>query len=300
LIVEREREILAFNPIEYWSVDVRLTPDGDPQQFLARLVEVPEGKLAASPDKKGVHLGAEADAAQHVERLNRSAYRVTNVERKERKRSPAPPFTTSTLQQEAARKLGFSARKTMTLAQRLYEGVDLPGEGTVGLITYMRTDSLNIADSALREIAELVKTEYGQAYSLEEPRRYKTKSRSAQEAHEAVRPTSVLRTPDLMSRILESDQLRLYRLIWQRTVATQVADARFNQVTCDTGCAPPARRSCSMVSSASTRKGETIRQTPTPSPRCPSSPLSRSFACWRSCRSSTSRSRRPASPRRRS
>ncbi len=146
LIVEREREILAFNPIEYWSVDVRLSPDGDPQPFLARLVEVPDGKLAAAPDKKGVHLGAEPDAAQHVERLNRASYRVTNVERKERKRSPAPPFTTSTLQQEAARKLGFSARKTMTLAQRLYEGVDLPGEGTVGLITYMRTDSLNIAD----------------------------------------------------------------------------------------------------------------------------------------------------------
>jgi DNA topoisomerase-1 len=233
LIVEREREIQAFNPVEYWSVDVRLTPDGDPQPFLARLVEVPEGKLAASPDKKGVHLGTEADAAQHVERLNRSRYRVMNVERKERKRSPAPPFTTSTLQQEAARKLGFSARKTMTLAQRLYEGIDLPGEGTVGLITYMRTDSLNIADSALREIAELVKTEYGQAYSLDEPRRYKTRSRSAQEAHEAVRPTSVLRTPELMRRVIDPDQLRMYRLIWQRTVATQVADARFNQVGID-------------------------------------------------------------------
>jgi DNA topoisomerase I len=234
LIVEREREIQAFNAIEYWSVDVRLTPDGGPEQpFLARLVQVPQGKLAASPDKKGVHLGAEADAAQHVERLNRAAYRVTNVERKERKRSPAPPFTTSTLQQEAARKLGFSARKTMTLAQRLYEGVDLPGEGTVGLITYMRTDSVNIADTALREIAELVKTDYGQAYALSEPRRYKTRSRNAQEAHEAVRPTSVLRTPDRVDAVLDRDQLRLYRLIWQRTVATQVADARFNQVGVD-------------------------------------------------------------------
>ena len=234
LIVEREREIQAFNAIEYWSVDVRLTPDGGAEQpFLARLVQVPEGRLAASPDKKGLHLGAEADAAQHVERLNRAAYRVTNVERKERKRSPAPPFTTSTLQQEAARKLGFSARKTMTLAQRLYEGVDLPGEGTVGLITYMRTDSVNIADTALREIAELVKTEYGQAYALAEPRRYKTRSRNAQEAHEAVRPTSVIRTPDRVDAVLDRDQLRLYRLIWQRTVATQVADARFNQVGVD-------------------------------------------------------------------
>ena len=198
LIVEREREIRAFVPVEYWSVDVRLTPGepADPEQpFTARLTQVPEGKLATSPDKKGVLLAAEADAAAHVDRLRRAAYRVTNVEKKERKRSPAPPFTTSTLQQEAARKLGFSARKTMTLAQRLYEGIDLPGEGSVGLITYMRTDSVNIADTALREIAELVKTEYGERYTLAEPRRYKTRSRNAQEAHEAVRPTSVMRTP---------------------------------------------------------------------------------------------------------
>jgi DNA topoisomerase-1 len=233
LIVEREREIQAFNPVEYWSVDVRLTPEGDPQPFLARLSEVPEGKIAASPDKKGVLLGAEQDAARHVERLNRAAYRVAKVEQKERKRSPAPPFTTSTLQQEAARKLGFSARKTMTLAQRLYEGVDLPGEGTVGLITYMRTDSVNIAETALREIAVLVKGEYGNAYALAEPRRYKTRSRNAQEAHEAVRPTSVMRTPDRLHTVVEPDQLRLYRLIWQRTVATQMAEARFNQVGVD-------------------------------------------------------------------
>ena len=234
LIVEREREIAAFNPIEYWSVDVRLTPDDGPEQpFLARLVEIPEGKVAASPDKKGVHLSAEVDAAQHVERLNRADYRVAKVEQKERKRSPAPPFTTSTLQQEAARKLGFGARKTMTLAQRLYEGISLPGEGSVGLITYMRTDSVNIADTALREIAEMVRTDFGREYGLAEPRRYKTRSRNAQEAHEAIRPTSVLRTPDRMSAVLDHDQLRLYRLIWQRTVATQMAEARFNQVGVD-------------------------------------------------------------------
>ena len=235
LIVEREREIRAFNPVEYWSVDVRLTPEGaDPEQpFTARLTQVPEGKLAASPDKKGVLLGADADAAEHVERLRRATYRVTNVEKKERKRSPAPPFTTSTLQQEAARKLGFSARKTMTLAQRLYEGIDLPGEGSVGLITYMRTDSVNIADTALREVAVLVKTEYGERYSLAEPRRYKTRSRNAQEAHEAVRPTSVMRTPQRVAAALERDQLRLYTMIWQRTMATQMAEARFDQVGVD-------------------------------------------------------------------
>jgi DNA topoisomerase-1 len=233
LIVEREREIEAFVPVEYWSIDVRLTPEDPEQPFLARLTEVPEGKLAAGPDKKGLVLGAEGDAAAHTERLRTAAYRVLSVEKKERKRSPAPPFTTSTLQQEAARKLGFSARRTMSVAQRLYEGIDLPGEGTAGLITYMRTDSVTIADAALREIAELVRSDYGKAYELAEPRRYKTRSRNAQEAHEAVRPTSVLRTPQRVAAVLDRDQLRLYTLIWQRTVATQMSEARFDQVGVD-------------------------------------------------------------------
>ncbi len=242
LIVEREREIRAFEPVEYWSVDVRLTPEGDEQPFIARLTEIPEGKLATAPDKKGILLGAEADAAPHVERLGRASYRVTDVQRKERKRSPAPPFTTSTMQQEAARKLGFSARKTMTIAQRLYEGVTLPGEGSVGLITYMRTDSVNIAETALREIAELVKGEYGHAYTLAEHRRYKTRSRNAQEAHEAIRPTSVFRTPARVAGSLDRDQLRLYELIWKRTVATQMAEARFDQVGVDVRAEDDATR----------------------------------------------------------
>jgi DNA topoisomerase I len=233
LIVEREREIRAFNPVEYWSIDVRLTPDGEELPFVARLTEIPEGKLATAPEKKGILLGAETDASPHVDRLGRATYQVTDVQRKERKRSPAPPFTTSTLQQEAARKLGFSARKTMTLAQRLYEGVSLPGEGSVGLITYMRTDSVNVAETALREIAELVKDEYGGPYTLAEHRRYKTRSRNAQEAHEAIRPTSVLRTPARVAAALDRDQLRLYDLIWKRTVATQMAEARFDQVGVD-------------------------------------------------------------------
>jgi DNA topoisomerase-1 len=233
LIVERERQIRAFQPVEYWSVDVRLTPEGDEQPFVAHLNVVPDGKLAPSPDKKGLLLSTEAEAATHVDRLRAAGYRVMGVERKERKRSPAPPFTTSTLQQEAARKLGFGARKTMTLAQRLYEGVDLPGEGTVGLITYMRTDSVNLAETALREIAEVVRGEFGASYALEQPRRYKTRSRNAQEAHEAIRPTSALRTPDRLAATLDRDQLRLYTMIWQRTVATQMAEARFNQVGVD-------------------------------------------------------------------
>ncbi len=233
LIVEREREIDAFVPVEYWSIDVRLTPEDPEQPFLARLTEVPEGKLAAGPDKKGLVLGAEGEATTHADRLRTAAYRVLGVEKKERKRSPAPPFTTSTLQQEAARKLGFSARRTMSVAQRLYEGIDLPGEGTAGLITYMRTDSVTIADAALREIAELVQGDYGKAYELAEPRRYKTRSRNAQEAHEAIRPTSVVRTPQRVAAVLDRDQLRLYTLIWQRTVATQMAEARFDQVGVD-------------------------------------------------------------------
>jgi DNA topoisomerase I len=239
LIVEREREIQAFVPIEYWSVDVRLTPEDREQPFVARLVEIPEGKLASAPDKKGVHLAAEADIAGHVERLGGARYRVAKVEQKERKRSPAPPFTTSTLQQEAARKLGFGARRTMSVAQRLYEGVDLAGEGAVGLITYMRTDSVSIADTALREIAELVKTEYGEAYTIAEPRRYKTRSRNAQEAHEAIRPTSVMRSPARVAGVLDRDQLRLYTMIWQRTMATQMAEARFNQVGVDIDAIAP-------------------------------------------------------------
>ncbi|HEV8564722.1 MAG TPA: type I DNA topoisomerase [Actinomycetota bacterium] len=242
LIVEREREIKAFVPVEYWSVDVRLTQEDPEQPFLARLIEIPEGRLASAPDKKGILLAAESDAAEHVEALRTASYRVAKVEQKERKRSPAPPFTTSTLQQEAARKLGFGARKTMTIAQRLYEGIDLPGEGSVGLITYMRTDSVNIAETALREITELVKTEYGQAYTLGEFRRYRTRSRNAQEAHEAIRPTSVMRVPGRVATSLDRDQLRLYTLIWQRTMATQMAEARFNQVGVDVDAVNGERR----------------------------------------------------------
>jgi DNA topoisomerase-1 len=233
LIVDREREIRAFEAKEYWTVDARLAPNGDESAFLARLFQIGEDKLAASPDKAGLVLSAEADAQQHVERLREAAYRVKEVREREVKRTPSPPFTTSTLQQEAARKLGFSSRKTMTVAQQLYEGVDIPGEGQVGLITYMRTDSVNIAEQALREIADVVREQYGEAYTLEKPRRYKKKQRGAQEAHEAIRPTSAKRLPDRIEGNLTRDQARLYRLIWQRAVASQMAEARFDQVSVD-------------------------------------------------------------------
>jgi DNA topoisomerase-1 len=233
LIVDREREIDAFVPKEYWTVDVRLSPEEDDSPFLARLIQIGEEKLAASPDKKGLVLGQEGDAATHAERLRTAAYRVAEVREKEVKRTPAPPFTTSTLQQEAARKLGFSSRKTMVLAQQLYEGVTLPGEGQTGLITYMRTDSVNIAEQALTEIAQVVKGQFGKEYALDKPRRYKKKQRGAQEAHEAIRPTSAKRLPETVESSLERDQARLYRLIWQRTVASQIAEARFDQVSVD-------------------------------------------------------------------
>jgi DNA topoisomerase I len=239
LIVDRERDIQAFVPVEYWSVDARLAHNGDDSAFLARLIQVGEEKVAASPDKKGLVLSTQEEADAHVARLRKAAFRVLEVRQKEIKRTPAPPFTTSTLQQEAARKLGFSARKTMTLAQRLYEGVTVPGEGQVGLITYMRTDSVNIADQALAELAETVKQLYGQEYALAEPRRYRKKQRGAQEAHEAIRPTGAQRLPDQLASVLDRDQARLYRLIWQRTVASQMAEARFDQVSVDIGAEAP-------------------------------------------------------------
>jgi DNA topoisomerase-1 len=238
LIVDREREIEAFVAKEYWSVDARLAPNGDESAFLARLFQVGDDKLAASPDKKGLVLSTQEEAEAHVTRLREAAYRVGEVRQKEVKRTPAPPFTTSTLQQEAARKLGFSARRTMQLAQRLYEGIDLPGEGQVGLITYMRTDSVNIAEQALTEISDVVKGLYGDQYALPQPRRYKKKQRGAQEAHEAIRPTSAARNPEDMERVLDPSQARLYRLIWQRAVASQMAEARFDQVSVDILAAP--------------------------------------------------------------
>src|SRR5207247_958295 len=166
-------------------------------------------------------------------RLRQAVYRVAEVRQREIKRTPAPPFTTSTLQQEAARKLGFSSRRTMQVAQRLYEGINLPGEGQVGLITYMRTDSVNIADQALRELTDVVTNLYGSEYALPQPRRYRKKQRGAQEAHEAVRPTSAARHPDQLQGVLDPSQAKLYRLIWQRTVASQMAEARFDQVSVD-------------------------------------------------------------------
>ena len=240
LIVDRERAIQAFVAQEYWSVDARLSadPDGDGSAFLARLIQLGDTKLAASPDKRGLVLSTQEEAEAHVAALRGASYRVGEVRQKEIKRSPAAPFTTSTLQQEAARKLGYSARRTMQVAQRLYEGISIPGEGQVGLITYMRTDSVTVGEDALKEIAEVVRNQFGPEYALDHPRRYKKKQRGAQEAHEAIRPTSAARLPDAVGAHLDPSQEKLYRLIWQRAVASQMAEARFDQVSVDIEARP--------------------------------------------------------------
>jgi len=219
LIVEREREIQAFKKKEYWTMGASLEGK-NPPPFEARLVKF-QGKELEIPDQ------AAADA--HRATLENASYQVSSVETRERRKFPVPPFITSKLQQEAVRKLHFTAKKTMMLAQKLYEGIDL-GEGPVGLITYMRTDSTRVADSALESVRTYVKTTYGDAFLPEQAIRYKSK-KGAQDAHEAIRPTAMERPPDSLSGQISADELKLYRLIWQRFVASQMTPAVFDQTT---------------------------------------------------------------------
>ncbi len=226
LICEREAEIEVFRSQEYWTVDTRLSgPSGDP--FSARLTHLQNHKL----DK--YDLGDEGAALLAVKLLESAKnFRVGTVDRKKAKRNPQPAFTTSTLQQEASRKLGFGATHTMRVAQRLYEGVDIGGE-TVGLITYMRTDGVQISAEAIEGTRRLIAERFGGDYLPVVPRVYKTKARNAQEAHEAIRPTDVSRTPDDVAQFLPSDEHRLYGLIWTRAVASQMESARLDQVAVD-------------------------------------------------------------------
>ncbi|MDW8352123.1 MAG: type I DNA topoisomerase, partial [Anaerolineae bacterium] len=223
LVVEREREIQAFTPVEYWSIEAELSKQASKDAFIARLFKL----HGQDPDLKN-----QADAQRIVSELEGAAYRVVRVERKDRSRRPAAPFTTSTMQQEASRKLGFNARRTMAVAQQLYEGIDV-GEGAVGLITYMRTDSVNVAESAQREARQFIAERYGKEFMPESPPKYATRAKNAQEAHEAIRPTSVFRTPESLKAYLDRDQLRLYELIWQRFIASQMANAIFDATTVD-------------------------------------------------------------------
>ena len=226
LICEREAEIEAFKSQEYWTIAVVFATE-DGAVFTARLTHLDGRKL----EKFDLPNQAAAEAAA-AKIAAGAPFHVSTVERKTVRRHPFPSFTTSTLQQEASRKLGFSASHTMRLAQRLYEGADLGGE-TVGLITYMRTDSVQLSGEAIAGSRRLIEADYGQRYLPEKPRFYTTKAKNAQEAHEAIRPTDLFRRPQDMARHLDSDQRRLYELIWKRTVASQMESAELDQVTVD-------------------------------------------------------------------
>jgi len=227
LIVEREEEIERFKPQEYWSIEADCnTAEKD---FSARLTHFAGEKL----EQFSIGDGGRADAVEQ-ELLAAAAgeLRVVSVDKKQRKRNPSPPFTTSTLQQEASRKLGFTAQRTMRTAQQLYEGVDIGGE-TVGLISYMRTDAVNLANEAVNEIREVIKSRFGEDNLPAEPQVYKNKSKNAQEAHEAIRPTAAARTPESIKEHLKPEQFKLYDLIWKRTVACQMTHAVLDTVAVD-------------------------------------------------------------------
>lgn len=225
LTTEREDEIEAFRSQEYWTISAEFL--GQPQkQVRARLTHFDGKKL----DK--FDLSNQTSAYEAQAEIEKHLYKVLEIEKKQTKRHPSPPFTTSTLQQEASRKLGFSAKKTMQLAQRLYEGFDVGGE-TVGLITYMRTDSVNLAQEALFATRDFIKQQYGDSYCPDAPRAYKSKAKNAQEAHEAIRPTDLTRAPHMIKSVLDTDHFKLYELIWKRTIASQMASALLDQVGVD-------------------------------------------------------------------
>jgi DNA topoisomerase-1 len=236
LVVEREREILAFQPTEYWTFDARFAA-ALPPEFTAKLFSI-HGETLKTGDfdkqrRNERHVRTEAEARDLERQLREVAeWRVAAVTTREKKRHPVAPFITSTLQQEASRKLSFPVKKTMSLAQKLYEGIELGAEGSVGLITYMRTDSTRIADSAIAEVRDFIAAQYGANRLPAKPNQYKNK-KGAQDAHEAIRPTSVWRTPEKVAPYLEADELALYRLIWQRFVASQMTPALFDATTID-------------------------------------------------------------------
>ena len=228
LVVEREREIRDFTAREYWTISVHLSTNRG-ETFEAELVRI-DGETLKKGDEDGLQIGDEKTAAEHASALRDRRPEVRSISTKASKRRPAPPFTTSTLQQEASRKLGFNPKRTMRVAQDLYEGADL-AEGRVGLITYMRTDSPSMASVAMREARDVVAQRYGLRYVVPDGRQYAAKSKGAQEAHEAIRPTSFARDPDSLESVLTPEQLRLYRLIWQRAIASQMAEKELETTT---------------------------------------------------------------------
>lgn len=226
LVVEREREIKAFKADEYWSLE-GVFANKNNEEFLAKLNSINGKKL----DKLDIKDQAFAD--EIIKALQKTLYQITAIEKKQTSRSPLAPFTTSTLQQEANHTLGFSAKQTMRLAQQLYEGVEIGNEGQVGLITYMRTDAVNLSEKFLGDANNLIGEKFGKEYQIDKPRVFKNKSKGAQEAHEAIRPTEAARMPDDIQDFLDRNQYKLYNLIWRRAVATQMATAELNSVTVD-------------------------------------------------------------------
>lgn len=222
LIVDREREVEAFKPTEYWGIEAKVK-DGQ-QEFIATLLKKAGQKLA---------IGSSKEADQIEEDLRAATFKVGEVKDSQTKRSPYPPFTTSSLQQAAANRLGFTSKKTMLIAQQLYEGVELGSEGSTGLITYMRTDSLNVSESAISTARSLISQKFGKDFVPASARHYKTKSKGAQEAHEAIRPSQAAKTPEDLKKYLNRDQLRLYELIWQRFLASQMAEATYQRRSID-------------------------------------------------------------------
>src|SRR4051812_8582815 len=227
MICEREDEISIFKPQEYWTLEAE--GEHSAQSFPLKLTEFNGQKVEQF---SFTNEGAARDVEKSITDAAQGFLHVVSIDKKQRRRNPSPPFTTSTLQQEAARKLGYSAQRTMRLAQQLYEGVDF-GEGSIGLITYMRTDSVNLANDAIREMREVIAQEYGKEGVAEEPRIYKTKSRNAQEAHEAIRPTSAAILPSKVEGKIDPDQFKLYSLVWKRAVASQMSHALFDTVAID-------------------------------------------------------------------
>lgn len=224
LIVEREREIDAFVPREYWTIQAELLPEGGKTFYITRLIRIGNNEPEL-PDEKTTR--------EVCDDLEQALFKVSLVKRGTRRRKPAAPYITSTLQQEASRRLGFTAKKTMRVAQQLYEGIEVGGKGNTGLITYMRTDSTNVSVSAREEVCQYILDTYGKDYLPETPRKYRTPAKGAQEAHEAIRPTSVMRTPKDIKANLKRDQYRLYQLIWKRFVASQMESALFNTIVVD-------------------------------------------------------------------
>ena len=236
MVVEREREIEQFVKTEYWTIAANLNAKLPPA-FDARLFKVGEQTVKTSGfdqdlKQSEILIQDQAQADQFVAEAQQQSFVVSEVTTKERKRNPVPPFITSKLQQEASRKLGFAVKKTMMVAQKLYEGVELGAEGAVGLITYMRTDSTRVSDAALGEVRDFIGRQYGENYLPEKAVHYRSK-KDAQDAHEAIRPSEVARTPESLAKFLKPDELKLYRLIWQRFVASQMMAAIFDQTTID-------------------------------------------------------------------